>query len=63
MAWQKNKILMISVDIDSSGKKTIHRYVKNKSKAKGKPATGKLILKKYNPILRKHTTYTESKYK
>jgi ribosomal protein L33 len=63
MAWQKTKILMISVDTDANGKKVIHRYVKRKSKGKGKPAVGKLVLKKYNPILRKHVEYTESKYK
>jgi ribosomal protein L33 len=63
MAWQKNKILLISVDVDENGKKVIHRYVKSKSKGKGKPSTGKLVIKKYNPLLRKHTTYTESKYK
>jgi ribosomal protein L33 len=61
--WQKNKILLISTEIDSDGKKVTHRYVKNKSRGKGKPATGKLTLKKYNPILRKHVVYTETKYK
>ena len=61
--WQKNKILLISTEIDQSGKKVIHRYVKNKSRGKGKPAAGKLALKKYNPFLRKHVVYTETKYK
>jgi ribosomal protein L33 len=63
MAWQKTKILMMSVETDSDGKKVVHRYVKSKSKGKGKPVSGKLVLKKYNPILRKHVVYTESKYK
>jgi ribosomal protein L33 len=64
MAWQKNKILLISVETDDkTGKKTVHRYVVSKSKGKGKPQQGKLALRKYNPILRKHVTYTESKYK
>jgi ribosomal protein L33 len=60
---QRNKILLISVETDETGKKVVHRYVKNKSRGKGKPAAGKLSLKKYNPILRKHTVYTETKYK
>lgn len=64
MAWQKNKILLISVETNAeTQKKVIHRYVINKSKGKGKPQQGKLSLKKYNPILRKHVTYTETKYK
>lgn len=64
MAWQKNKILLISVENDEkTGKKVTHRYVVNKSKGKGKPQQSKLSLKKYNPILRKHVVYTESKYK
>jgi ribosomal protein L33 len=64
MAWQKNKILLISVENDEkTGKKIAHRYVVNKSKGKGKPQQSKLALKKYNPILRKHVVYTESKYK
>jgi len=64
MAWQKNKILLISVETDADGKKVVHRYVKNKSKGKTKTGTGaKLVLKKYNPLVRKHVEYTESKYK
>lgn len=63
MAWQKNKILLISIETDASGKKVSHRYVVNKSKGKGKPQQGKLTLKKFNPILRKHVVYTETKYK
>ena len=64
MAWQKNKILLISVETDEkTGKKVVHRYVVNKSKGKGKPQQGKLSIKKFNPILRKHVIYTESKYK
>lgn len=60
---QKNKILLISVETDSTGKKVVHRYIKNKSKGKSNPQATKLKLKKYNPVLRKHTVYTESKYK
>lgn len=65
MAWQKTKILMVSVETDANGKKVMHRYVKLKSKATGKPSTPgkKLVLKKYNPILKKHVEYTETKYK
>jgi ribosomal protein L33 len=66
MAWQKNKILLVSTEKDEAGNKVTHRYVKNKSKGKGKPQSGaqkKLTLKKYNPVLRKHVTYTETKYK
>jgi ribosomal protein L33 len=66
MAWQKNKILLVSVEEmtmpDGISKKVYHRYVINKSKAKGKPIK-KLELKKYNPILRKHVIYKETKYK
>jgi len=63
---QKNKILLISTEVDpSTGRKVVHRYVVNKSLGKGKPngGKGKLELKKYNPILRKHVLYTETKYK
>lgn len=60
---QKNKILLINVATDANGRKVVHRYIKNKSRGKGKPAAGKLVLKKYNPVLRKHVEYTESKYK
>lgn len=66
MAWQKSKILLVSVEElkqeDGTMKKVYHRYVITKSKAKGKP-TQKLQLKKYNPILRKHVVYSETKYK
>jgi ribosomal protein L33 len=66
MAWQKNKILLVSVEemtlADGTTKKVYHRYVVNKSKAKGKPIK-KLELKRYNPILRKHVIYKETKYK
>ncbi len=66
MAWQKNKILLVSVEEvtqpDGTIKKVYHRYVVNKSKAKGKPIK-KLELKRYNPILRKHVIYKETKYK
>jgi ribosomal protein L33 len=66
MAWQKTKILLVSVENitleDGSTKKIMHRYVVNKSKGKGKQAT-KLAIKKYNPRLRKHVVYNETKYK
>jgi ribosomal protein L33 len=66
MAWQSNKILLISVEEidlpDGTKKKVYHRYVKRKSKGKGK-SLGKLKLRKYNPILRKRVVYTEAKYK
>lgn len=67
MAWQKNKVLLVSVEtvVDDSGngKKVYHRYVIKKSKGGITKQLGKLKLKKYNPILRKHTEYTEAKYK
>jgi ribosomal protein L33 len=67
MAWQKNKILLISVETvtlpDGTQKKVTHRYVVRKSKGGATRNLGKLQLKKYNPILRKHTIYTEAKYK
>jgi ribosomal protein L33 len=66
MAWQKNKILLVSIEDmilqDGTTKKIYHRYVVNKSKAKGKPIK-KLELRRYNPILRKHVIYKETKYK
>ena len=66
MAWQKNKILLVSVESivleDGTSKKVYHRYVVRKSKGKGKPGS-KLALKKYNPILRKRVIYKEIKYK
>jgi ribosomal protein L33 len=66
MAWQKNKILLVSTEIDpESGKKVFHRYVVRKSKGKGKNVGQpvKLKLKKYNPALKRHVEYTETKYK
>jgi len=65
MAWQKNKILLISKETDDNGKTVVHRYAKRKSKGTGKPqaAGNKLKLRKYNPVLRKHVEYTESKFK
>jgi ribosomal protein L33 len=59
----KNKILLISTETLPDGKKVVHRYIKRKSKGKGKPVAGKLALKKYNPVLRKHVVYNETKYK
>ncbi len=63
MAWQKNKILLVSVETDENGKKLVSRYVINKSKGKGKPGTKKLQLKKFHKGVRKHTIHTETKYK
>ena len=66
MAWQKNKILLTNTTTDpETGKKVFHRYVVRKSKGKGKPQdqNKKLVLKKYNPVTRKHEEYTETKYK
>lgn len=67
MAWQKNKILLTSTETDpETGKKVYHRYVVRKSKGRGKAIGGqpaKLKLKKYNPFLKKHLEYTETKYK
>jgi len=59
----KNKILLVSVVTTDDVRKVMHKYVKRKSKGKGKPVNEKLKLRKYNPVLRKHTGYTESKYK
>jgi ribosomal protein L33 len=65
MAWQKNKICLMSTEVDPvSGKKVIHRYLTRKSKGKNKApasASAKLTRRKYNPVLRKHVTYTETK--
>jgi ribosomal protein L33 len=66
MAWQKTKILLVNTDTDATtGKKVMHRYVVRKSKGKAKNVgqPTKLKLKKYNPFLRKHVEYSETKYK
>jgi ribosomal protein L33 len=65
MAWQKNKILLVSTVVDDKGIKRMHRYVKNKSKGTGKAATPgkKLTLRKFNPTVNRYTIYTETKYK
>ncbi len=66
MAWQKNKILLVSVTTDSSGKKIVYRYLTNKSKGGGKSKKGNLAplkLKKYNPKTNSHTVFVETKYK
>ncbi len=64
---QKNKILLVNTEeiIDKNGlkRKIFHRYVIKKSKGTGKTNINKLALKKYNPILRKHVIYKETKYK
>jgi ribosomal protein L33, bacterial type len=65
MAWQKNKILLVSVTTDSNGRKVVYRYLTNKSKGGGK-AKGNLAplkLKKYNPKTNSHTVFIETKYK
>jgi ribosomal protein L33 len=64
MAHQKTKILLISVETnEATGKKVVHTYSTTKSKGKGKPQQGKIELKKYNPILRKHVVYKQTKHK
>lgn len=66
MAWNKSKICLISKEVDpKTGKTVVHRYYTCKSKAKNKGVTAqsKLTLMKYNPILRRHTKYTETKVK
>lgn len=66
MAWQKTKICLIATETNEIGKKILHRYLTKKSKGKGKSqvqASAKLVLRKYNPVLRKHVTYTETKIK
>jgi|GEM_PF-1067055 len=65
MAWQKKKICLITTVVDEkSGKKKVHRYFTNKSKGKGQVSnTNKLVRRKYNPILRKHVEYAETKIK
>jgi ribosomal protein L33 len=65
MAWQKTKILLVNTETDSTGKKVMHRYVVRKSKGKAKNVgqPTKLKLRKYNPVLRKHVEYSETKYK
>ncbi len=67
MAWQKTKILLVNTETitlpDGTAKKVYHRYVVKKSKGGISKQLGKLQLKKYNPILRKHVVYNEAKYK
>lgn len=63
MAWQKNKVLLISVVTDDEGNKLVSRYVVNKSKGKGKPNQGKLEIMKFHKGVRKHTLHKETKYK
>ncbi len=63
MAWQKNKVLLISTVTDKNGKKVVSRYVVNKSKGKGKPNQGKLEVMKFHKGVRKHTLHKETKYK
>lgn len=66
MAWQKNKVILLSVEelkqADGTIKKVVHRYIVRKSKGKPGREQKKLELKKYNPILKKHTTYKQVKY-
>lgn len=63
MAWQKNKICLVSTTVNpTTGKKVIHRYLTRKSKGKNtNNANTKLTRKKYNPFTRKHELYTETK--
>lgn len=63
MAWQKNKICLLSTEVNPlTGKKITHRYLTRKSKGKNtNTANTKLARKKYNPTLRKHVLYTETK--
>ena len=65
MAWQKNKILLVSVTADSNGRKVVYRYLANKSKGGGKAKgnSAPLKLKKYNPKTNSHTVFVETKYK
>jgi ribosomal protein L33 len=63
MAWQKTKILLLSVIEDKDGKKHVSRYETNKSKGKGKPNQNKLAVMKFHKILRRHTLHKETKYK
>jgi ribosomal protein L33 len=63
MAWQKNKVLLMSVVTDENGKKHVSRYETQKSKGKGKPNQGKMELMKMHKILRKHTLHKETKFK
>ena len=67
MAWQKTKICILATEVNpETGKKIIHRYLTKKSKGKNKSqaqVSSKLVLKKYNPILRKHVEYTETRIK
>jgi hypothetical protein len=52
MAWQKNKILLVSVTTDSNGRKVVYRYLTNKSKGGGK-AKGNLAPLKLKNTIRK----------
>jgi ribosomal protein L33 len=65
MAWQKNKILMVSTVVDKNGKKVTHRYIMNKSKGgnKAKGTMPPLVLRKFNPRVNAYTEYKETKYK
>ncbi len=65
MAWQKNKILLVSTTTTPDGKKVVYRYIKNKSKGGGKAkgSVSQLKLKKYNPKTNSHTLFVETKYK
>ena len=63
MAWQKNKVLLMSVVTDENGKKHVSRYETQKSKGKGKPNQGKMELMKMHKTLRTHTLHKETKFK
>ena len=63
MAWNKNKILLLGEDVDENGNKVISRYESTKSKGKGKPNLGKLVLNKMHKITRRHVPHKETKWK
>ncbi len=54
---QEHLIKLVSVG-DEKGEGKGHTYYSRKNK---KSVEGKLELKKYNPIIRKHTVYKEKK--
>jgi len=54
---QEHLIKLVSVG-DSKGEGKGHTYYSRKNK---KSVEGKIEVKKYNPLIRKHTTYKEKK--
>jgi large subunit ribosomal protein L33 len=55
MAKKNSKRILVGLVSDDSKHRTYYT-TKNKSNS-----DGKLVLRKYDPILRKHVTYTETK--